>query len=206
MGSNLNKATISDGDYSNMKNYLGLENREPDTPTFGSQIRDHFADLNDNGVYDVYDYSFTMAGLDGGTKQKGKVAGSLAVIPSKTEVEAGDEITVDVYAADAKNVNALGALVNFKSDQFEFVSESIAQDARLPAWRTCLARRSSSRTERRLSISPLPTAAMASSTTVPARWRVSSSRPRPPARSNCPRHLGSSVRHATRLSLRATAR
>jgi len=69
-----------------------------------------------------------MAGLDGGTKQKGKVAGSLAVIPSKTEVEAGDEITVDVYAADAKNVNALGALVNFKSDQFEFVSESIAQD------------------------------------------------------------------------------
>ena len=206
VGSNLNKATISDGDYSNMKNYLGLENREPDTPTFGSQIRDHFADLNDNGVYDVYDYSFTMAGLDGGTKQKGKVAGSLAVIPSKTEVEAGDEITVDVYAADAKNVNALGALVNFKSDQFEFVSESIAQDARLPAWRTCLARRSSSRTERRLSISPLPTAAMASSTTVPARWRVSSSRPRPPARSNCPRHLGSSVRHATRLSLRATAR
>lgn len=89
VGSNLNKATISDGDYSNMKNYLGLENREPDTPTFGSQIRDHFADLNDNGVYDVYDYSFTMAGLDGGTKQKGKVAGSLAVIPSKTEVEAG---------------------------------------------------------------------------------------------------------------------
>ena len=128
VGSNLNKATISDGDYSNMKNYLGLENREPDTPTFGSQIRDHFADLNDNGVYDVYDYSFTMAGLDGGTKQKGKVAGSLAVIPSKTEVEAGDEITVDVYAADAKNINALGALVNFKSDQFEFVSESIAQD------------------------------------------------------------------------------
>lgn len=128
VGSNLNKATISDGDYSNMKNYLGLENREPDTPTFGSQIRDHFADLNDNGVYDVYDYSFTMAGLDGGTKQKGKVAGSLAVIPSKTDVEAGDEITVDVYAADAKNVNALGALVNFKSDQFEFVSESIAQD------------------------------------------------------------------------------
>lgn len=128
VGSNLNKATISDGDYSNMKNYLGLENREPDTPTFGSQIRDHFADLNDNGVYDVYDYSFTMAGLDGGTKQKGKVTGSLAVIPSKTEVEAGDEITVDVYAADAKNVNALGALVNFKSDQFEFVSESIAQD------------------------------------------------------------------------------
>lgn len=38
VGSNLNKATISDGDYSNMKNYLGLENREPDTPTFGSQI------------------------------------------------------------------------------------------------------------------------------------------------------------------------
>ncbi len=125
---NLKKFT----EYANSKGVnTGLwtqSNREPDTPTFGSQIRDHFADLNDNGVYDVYDYSFTMAGLDGGTKQKGKVAGSLAVIPSKTEVEAGDEITVDVYAADAKNVNALGALVNFKSDQFEFVSESIAQD------------------------------------------------------------------------------
>ena len=129
VGSNLNKATVSDGDYSNMKNYLGLENREPDTSTFDSQIRAHFADLNGNGVYDVYDYSFTMAALDGGTKQKGKAAGTLAVIPSKMEVEAGDEITVDVYATDAENVNALGALVNFNSDQFEYVSESIAQDA-----------------------------------------------------------------------------
>lgn len=206
VGSNLNKATISDGDYSNMKNYLGLENREPDTPTFGSQIRDHFADLNDNGVYDVYDYSFTMAGLDGGTKQKGKVAGSLAVIPSKTEVEAGDEITVDVYAADAKNVNALALSSTSRATSSSLCPRASRRTARLPAWRTCLARRSSSRTERRLSISPLPTAAMASSTTVPARWRVSSSRPRPPARSNCPRHLGSSVRHATHLSLRATAR
>ena len=129
VGSNLNKATVSDGDYSNMKNYLGLENREPDTSTFDSQIRAHFADLNGNGVYDVYDYSFTMAALDGGTKQKGKAAGTLAVIPSKMEVEAGDEITVDVYATDAENINALGALVNFNSDQFEYVSESIAQDA-----------------------------------------------------------------------------
>ena len=129
VGSNLNKATVSDGDYSNMKNYLGLESREPDTSTFDSQIRAHFADLNGNGVYDVYDYSFTMAALDGGTKQKGKAAGTLAVIPSKMEVEAGDEITVDVYATDAENINALGALVNFNSDQFEYVSESIAQDA-----------------------------------------------------------------------------
>ena len=129
VGSNLNKATVSDGDYSNMKNYLGLENREPDTSTFDSQIRAHFADLNGNGVYDVYDYSFTMAALDGGTKQKGKAAGTLAVIPSKMEVDAGDEITVDVYATDAENINALGALVNFNSDQFEYVSESIAQDA-----------------------------------------------------------------------------
>ena len=69
-----------------------------------AQIRAHFADLNGNGVYDVYDYSFTMAALDGGTKQKGKAAGTLAVIPSKMEVEAGDEITVDVYATDADQV------------------------------------------------------------------------------------------------------
>ena len=83
VGSNLNKATVSDGDYSNMKNYLGLENREPDTSTFDSRIRAHFADLNGNGVYDVYDYSLHHGGARRRHQAKGKVAGKLAVIPEQ---------------------------------------------------------------------------------------------------------------------------
>lgn len=120
---------VSDPDYQHLKgNMLGRENRAPMQEQFQTHVASHGADFNLNDAYDVYDMAFTMSQLDGGTKKKGKVAGSLSVVPSKAEVKAGDVISVDLYADGAKNVNALGALVHYSDAQFEFVDESIQQD------------------------------------------------------------------------------
>lgn len=88
-------------------------------------MANHGADFNFNGVYDVYDMSFTMAKLDGGTTKTDKVSGSVFVVPSQTEVKAGDVITVDLYVDGAAGVNAMGSVVHFKDSQFEYVSDSI---------------------------------------------------------------------------------
>lgn len=127
VGSTVNPGTVGSEDKTNLTNYLGVENRGNTKDTFDSQIAKGFGDINANGAYDVYDYAFTMFKLDGGTTKTDKVAGDIALIPSATSVKAGDEITVDLYAADASGVNAYGALVHFASDDFELVADSIAQ-------------------------------------------------------------------------------
>ena len=128
LGSINGDAVVDSADYQHLTgNCLGRENREPEAASYQTHVAKNGADFNQNGAYDVYDMAFTMSKLDGGTTKTGDVSGGIAVMPSATHVEAGDTITVDVYASDAKNVNALGALVHFKSDQFEFVKDSIEQ-------------------------------------------------------------------------------
>lgn len=125
VGSSLMKDAVSESDYSNMKNYLALEKREPDTATFSAQIEGHHADLNYNQIYDVEDYAPTMFQLDGGTRQRGALAGDLLVIPSKQQVKAGEEITVYLLADKVQNANALGALLHFDDAQWSYVDKSL---------------------------------------------------------------------------------
>lgn len=127
VGSTVNPGTVGSEDKTNLTNYLGVENRGNTADTFASQIAKGFGDINANGAYDVYDYAFTMFKLDGGTAKTDKVSGGIALIPSATSAKEGDEITVDLYAADASGVNAYGALVHFASDDFELVADSITQ-------------------------------------------------------------------------------
>ena len=132
LGSNLMKDSITDADYSNMKNYLGLENKEPTAATFQAQIKEHYADINNNGVYDIYDYSFTMAGLDGGTKKTGNVSGILFFDADKaidtnakaSTVKAGDIVTVSLMGSAVQNANAIGGLFRFNNEDFEFIQPS----------------------------------------------------------------------------------
>lgn len=127
VGSTVNPGTVGSEDKTNLTNYLGVENRGNTADTFASQIAKGFGDINANDAYDVYDYAFTMFKLDGGTAKTDKVSGDIALIPSATSAKEGDEITVDLYAADASGVNAYGALVHFASDDFELVADSITQ-------------------------------------------------------------------------------
>lgn len=103
VGSNTMKPEVSESDYTNMLNYLAVEDRDPDTSTFESQIAGHHADINMNGVYDAYDYAFTMSKLDGGTKQTGAVTGRLLLVPVVTSATATDS---DVAHANSTAASA----------------------------------------------------------------------------------------------------
>lgn len=131
VGSNLMKEQVGEGDYSNMKNYLGVEGKGNTKDIYDSQIKAKYADLNINNRYDVYDYAFTMAKLDGGSKQTGAVQGDLIFLSNQQHVKKGDVIEIDLYAVDVKNANAVGGLFDYASDAFEFVDGSVRKSAYL---------------------------------------------------------------------------
>ena len=110
-------------------NALGRENRAPYADQFQSHVASKAFDINNNGVYDVYDMSFTMSKVYDGTTKTGAVDGSIAVIPSATSVKTGDVVTVDLYVSDATNVNALGSVIHFDGAKFELVADSIEGSA-----------------------------------------------------------------------------
>lgn len=121
VGSNLNKPTVTEGDYTNMNQYVGVSKNYHPT-IFESQIKAHYADINNNDVYDAYDYAFTMFKLDGGTTKTGDVKGNMLFIPSADSVKAGETFTVDVYGDSMENVNGFGALINYDPDMIGDVS------------------------------------------------------------------------------------
>lgn len=121
VGSSLANPTVQEGDYGNMKNYLAATNGDG---IFETQIVNpdshRFGDINGNGLYEVYDYAYTMFKLDGGTKKQGKVSGNMLLIPSKEEVKAGEEVTIDVYADNVENVNAFGGVLACDLDKLGY--------------------------------------------------------------------------------------
>lgn len=119
VGSTNNLGTVADGDYTNMKNYLGFSKK--DGETFVKQIEERFGDINGNGYYDVWDYAFTMFNLDGGTQKTGKVSGNIVLLPSATDVKAGETFTVDVYADNVKNLNAFGEVLAYNPALLQYV-------------------------------------------------------------------------------------
>lgn len=120
VGSTNKNEKVTEGDYTNMKNYLGTSVK--DGANFVDQIQKRCGDVNMNGVYDVYDYAFTMFALDGGTKQTGAVAGSISLIPEAESVKAGETFTLAVTAKDVKNLNAFGKVLDYDPAHMEFVS------------------------------------------------------------------------------------
>ena len=90
VGSTNKNETVSEGDYTNMKNYLGTSVK--DGSNFVDQIQKRSGDINMNGIYDVYDYAFTMFQLDGGTKQSGEVSGQATLCAEKSCIRAGETV------------------------------------------------------------------------------------------------------------------
>ena len=117
--------TVGNEDESHIGNCVGRENHGTGKADWESHVVQSSADFNLNGAYDVYDMSFTMSKLDGGTKKDGKVAGTVGIAPEKASVKVGETITVSVKANGAKNVNAMGALVRYPSADFSFVAGSL---------------------------------------------------------------------------------
>ncbi len=120
VGSTNGNATVTEGDYTNMKNYLGTSVK--DGSNFTDQIQKRCGDINMNGIYDVYDYAYTMFHLDDGTTMTGKPEGSIALVPESESVKAGETFTMTVLAKDALNVNAFGKVIDYNPAKLEFVS------------------------------------------------------------------------------------
>lgn len=116
---NLNE-TVTEGDYTNMKNYLGTSVK--DGSNFTDQIQKRCGDIDMNGIYDVYDYAYTMFNLDGGTTMTGKPEGSISLVPGTESVKTGETFTLAVFAKDARNVNAFGKVIDYDPGKVEFVS------------------------------------------------------------------------------------
>ena len=108
-----------------MKNYLGTSVK--DGANFVDQIQKRGGDINLNGVYDVYDYAFTMFKLDGGTKQTGTAAGSVRLAPEKEEVKAGETFRIFVLAEQTENINAFGKVIDYDPENLEFISTEKAE-------------------------------------------------------------------------------
>lgn len=120
VGSTNKNERVSEGDYINMKNYLGTSVK--DGSNFVDQIQKRCGDVNMNGVYDVYDYAFTMFALDGGTKQTGAVSGSIGLIMEAETVKEDETFTIAVTARDVKNLNAFGRIIDYDPSHLEFIS------------------------------------------------------------------------------------
>lgn len=128
VGSTTGNEAVMDADYTNMKQYLGTSIK--DGGDF-EQIQNRYGDINVNGVYDVFDYAYTMFQLDGGTKKKTKVGGKSTYKVSAEQVAAGETFTVGFQTENAAGVNALGQVISYDPSKVEFVSlegsEAIAQ-------------------------------------------------------------------------------
>ena len=119
VGSTTYALEVGGGDLTNLQNYKGSSKDDPDN---FNQIANNYGDINGNGIYEVYDYAYTMFNLDGGTKQTGAVSGNILLLPSADTVNTGETFTVDVYASDVSNLNAFGGVYYFDQAQLEAVS------------------------------------------------------------------------------------
>ena len=125
VGSLSGSDTCSGLDYGNLGQVIGLENRGGEEDMFATRVSHFYLDLNENDAYDVYDLAHFMAGYAPSSKDA-EVSGELQVSADSASVKAGDVVTVSVKANGVENANALGALVHFSDEQFEFVAGSIS--------------------------------------------------------------------------------
>lgn len=86
------------------------------------EIQNQYADINFNGISDVWDYAFTAFYADGGTTRTGSVSGDILLQTDKTSVSEGEAFTINVIALDVENLNAYGSIINYDPNKLTYVS------------------------------------------------------------------------------------
>lgn len=105
-------AGVESNDMQTLNTYKGIDSA---ADTWGQVV-----DYNLNGVFDIYDYSFTLTPQNGGTIKTGKVGGNILMLTNKDTVAAGEKFTIDLYGVDLENVNAFGAVIDL-GGKYDFV-------------------------------------------------------------------------------------
>lgn len=105
-------AGVESNDMQTLNTYKGIDSA---ADTWGQVV-----DYNLNGVFDIYDYSFTLTPQNGGTTKTGNVGGNILMLTNKDTVAAGEEFTIDLYGVDLENVNAFGAVIDL-GGKYDFV-------------------------------------------------------------------------------------
>lgn len=89
---------------------------------YESQVEPNNADINKNGVFDVYDYSFVMSQVDGGTKKSGVPSGIISAdVNGKKTVSVDETFNIILRGVDLKNINALGAIFEYDQSIYDFI-------------------------------------------------------------------------------------
>ncbi|MGX8850248.1 discoidin domain-containing protein [Amedibacillus sp. YH-ame10] len=111
-----NSGAIDEGDLTFYQNYMGLTPADSDWDNY---IVPAGADIDENETIDAYDVSYVARQLgDPVTEAKKGVDGKIKLIPSKTDIKAGDVFTVDVYGIGLKNVNSFSVELPVDKDLF----------------------------------------------------------------------------------------
>lgn len=110
-----NSGAIDEGDLTFYQNYMGLTPEDSDW----EYIKNANGDIDGNDNIDAYDISYVARQLgDPVTDAKKGIDGRIKLIPSKTDIKAGETISVDVYGIGMKNVNAFSVEVPVDKDLF----------------------------------------------------------------------------------------
>lgn len=111
-----NSGSIEEGDLTFLQNYTGLTSVDADWNYVSS------ADLNGNKIIDAYDIAYVSSKLEGGVNPSDdEMAGELMLVPSKTELKAGETFTVDVVGVGLSDVNAFSAELSLDASKYEIV-------------------------------------------------------------------------------------
>lgn len=111
-----NSGSIEEGDLTFLENYTGLTTVDADWEYVSS------ADLNANGLIDAYDIAYVASKLEGGINPSNDtMAGELMLLPSKTDLKAGETFTVDIIGMGLSDVNAFSTAIPLDSNKYELV-------------------------------------------------------------------------------------
>ena len=109
-----NSGTVDDNDLTFYENYVGLK------PVDNDWEYSTLGNIDNNKIIDAYDISFVASMLgEKITNAKQGVEGKIEIIPSKTDIKAGDEVTLNYYGIGLKNVNAFSVEMPVDTDLFE---------------------------------------------------------------------------------------
>ena len=98
-----NSGAVEENDLTFYQNYIGLNESDSDF----DYIKNVGGDIDGNDEIDAYDLSYVAVQLNGGISNPADgVEGKIMIIPDKTDIQAGDTVTLTVYGIGLENVNA----------------------------------------------------------------------------------------------------